>query len=84
MDQTQAVSTTKSFPLALCGEGESVCISILSGTAALRERLSSLGLCRGATLEILHKMGGSIVVRRGESRLALDASMARKVMVSPA
>ena len=74
----------QSFPLTLAGEGERVQISLLRGGKGMEARLTSLGLNMGSELEVLHRLGGNIVVRRGESRLALGAGMARKVMVVPA
>ena len=67
----------------MAGEGERVRIAHLHGGCGLETRLTSLGLNRGSEIEVLHHHGGNIVVLRGDSRLALGAGMANKVMVVP-
>ncbi len=71
------------FPLAMASEGERVRIARLHGGYGLETRLTSLGLNRGSEIEVLQRQGGNIVVLRGDSRLALGAGMANKVMVVP-
>jgi len=84
MDNCKALKNKSSFPLSMAGECERVQISLLMGGPGLEARLISLGLNLGCELEVLHRLGGNTVVRRGESRLALGAGMAHKVMVIPA
>lgn len=81
MNNCNALIGKNSFPLTMASEGERVQISFLSGSPGLEARLVSLGLNLGSELEVLHRLGGNTVVRRGESRLALGAGMAHKVMV---
>ncbi len=72
----------KSFPLAMAQEGERVRIARLNGGHSLEIRLTDLGLNVGSELLISHRQGGQLVVIRGETRLALGASMAQKILVS--
>ena len=69
------------FPLAMAGEGEHVRIFLLRGGRGLQMRLTDLGLNVGSELIVSQRQGGSLVVIRGETRLALGAGMAQKIMV---
>jgi ferrous iron transport protein A len=71
----------KAFPLAMAGEGARVRIQLLRGGKGLEMRLTSLGLNVGSELVVSQHQGGKMVVLRGETRLALGAGMAQKIMV---
>ncbi len=62
-------------------EGERVRIYLLRGGKGLEMRLTSLGLNVGSELVVSQHQGGNMVVLRGETRLALGAGMAHKIMV---
>ncbi len=69
------------FPLAMAQEGERVRVFLLRGGKGLEMRLTSLGLNVGSELTVSQRQGGNLVVIRGETRLALGAGMAQKIMV---
>jgi ferrous iron transport protein A len=69
------------FPLAVAQEGEQVRVFLLAGGKGLEIRLTSLGLNVGCELTVSQRVGGNLVVLRGETRLALGAGMAQKIMV---
>lgn len=71
----------KPFPLAMATEGTRVRVHSLAGGKGLELRLTSLGLNVGSELVVSQHQGGKMVVRRGETRLALGAGMAQKIMV---
>ncbi|MEE4638908.1 MAG: FeoA family protein [Wenzhouxiangella sp.] len=71
----------KTFPLAMAREGMRVRIDHLRGGKGLEMRLTSLGLNVGSELAVSLHQGGKLVVLRGETRLALGAGMAHKIMV---
>ncbi len=81
--QINEINDTPPFPLAMAQEGEQVQIFLLRAGKGLEMRLTSLGLNTGSELTILHRQGGQLVVLRGETRLALGAGMAQKIMVIP-
>ena len=74
-------STTTPYPLAMAQEGEHVRIFLLRGGKGLEMRLTSLGLNVGSELLVSQRQGNNLVVIRGETRLALGAGMAQKIMV---
>jgi ferrous iron transport protein A len=47
----------------------------------LELRLTELGLNVGSELTVSQRSGGSLVVLRGETRIALGAGLAHKIMV---
>jgi ferrous iron transport protein A len=53
------------------------------GGAGLDKRLASMGLQINSKIEILQRLGGSLVVAVNDIRLALGAGMAHKIMVLP-
>ncbi|WP_431689152.1 FeoA family protein [Hahella sp. NBU794] len=71
----------KPFPLALAQESERVKVHLLRGGKNLEMRLTSLGLNVGCELTVLHRKGADLVVVRADTRLALGAGMAQKIMV---
>jgi ferrous iron transport protein A len=79
----QAVIVRNTVPLALAEQGERVRITRLLGGRGMALRLTELGLNVGSELRIAHRHGGRLVVVRGETRLALGAGIAHKVLVTP-
>ncbi len=73
----------RSFPLSMAGEGDLVRIVMHRGGAGLDKRLASMGLQINSKIEILQRLGGSLVVAVNDIRLALGAGMAHKIMVLP-
>lgn len=69
------------FPLSMASEGEIVRVFLLRGGKGLQTRLTELGLNVGSELTVSQRQGGNLVVIRGETRLALGAGMAQKIMV---
>lgn len=69
------------FPLAMAREGERLRIHLLRGGKAMEMRLTTLGLNVGTELTVSQREGGNLVVLRGETRIALGAGMAHKIMV---
>ncbi len=69
------------MPLAMASKGEHVRIVGFEGGPKLKERLNSMGLSVGQTVEVLNNSGPFIVNARN-TRIALGKGLAHKVMVS--
>lgn len=78
---TQRSNDMAPFPLAMAQEGERVKVHLLRGGKGLELRLTSLGLNIGSELTISQRLGGNLVVIRDQTRIALGAGMAQKIMV---
>jgi len=70
------------MPLSMSAAGEKVRIVRLAGGCQIEQRLRSLGINVGDTIEIINNKGPVIVNAKG-SRIALGLGLAHKVMVAP-
>lgn len=73
----------RALPLSLLAEGERARILLFRGGRQLETRLIALGLNTGSVIKVLNRTGGGVVLLRGETRLALGAGMAQKILVIP-
>ena len=72
-------------PLSRIPAGRKVTVVALAGGHAFQNRLVSMGLNVGSTLELMHSgngRGGPTLVAVGEVRLAIGHGMAEKVLVA--
>ena len=77
-------NTSPVFPLGMAGEGEIVKIVSIIGGKNLAKRLMAMGMVEDTQLQILQRQKGTgLVLARGETRLALGAGMANKILVVP-
>ena len=81
---SQCVSQrTPIMPLAMAKSGERLIVADIMGGTHTRDRLTSLGLRRGDSLEVINNDGlGQLIVGHGTTRMALGRGMALKIMVS--
>lgn len=72
------------MPLSLAGIGDKVMIARVGGTTEDKKHLEDLGFVEGAVLTVINNTGdGNIIVNIKESRLAITAQIAAKIMVVP-
>ena len=69
------------IPLNLAEAGEELTVKRVGGSAEVKQHLEDLGFTAGSTLSIINKLGGNIIVRVKESRIAINEEMARRIMV---
>ena len=69
------------LPLTLANVGEPKLIVRVGGTSEVRSHLADLGFVVGGTVTLLNVLGGNVIVSVKESRIALDADMARRIMI---
>ncbi len=69
------------MPLALAGIGEENVIKKIGGSPEVKKHLENLGFVVGGTVTIINTLGGNVIVNVKESRVAISAEMARKIMV---
>ena len=77
-----APSKTQSFPLAMANEDDIVRIDSIIGCTTFARRISEMGLNVGCEIVVHQRQGGGLVISRGETRFALGAGMAHKILVS--
>jgi Fur family ferric uptake transcriptional regulator len=71
------------IPLTMVSPGERVRIIGFTGGKGMERRLTSMGLNRGADVEVIKSSGpGPLIVASRETRIALGYGMANNILVS--
>jgi ferrous iron transport protein A len=78
MDRKMAQQT---LPLSMAQSGVPLRIVSVLGGCSLLHKITEMGLNAGAQIEIKQQERGSVVVCRGQTRYAIGAGMAHKIMV---
>lgn len=69
------------MPLAFANIGEESMIRRVVGAPAVKKHLADMGFVAGSSVTVLSVVGGNIIVKIKESRVAISEEMARKIMV---
>ena len=69
------------MPLSLAGVGEENIIKKVGGNPEVKKHLEDLGFVAGETVSVITTMGGNVIVKIKESRVAIHDEMARKIMI---
>ena len=69
------------MPLSLANIGEENLILKVGGNPEVKKHLEDLGFVAGGTATLISSMGGNVIVKVKESRVAISEGMARKIMV---
>ena len=69
------------MPLTMTKAGETVTIRKITGRDEVRQRLAELGFVVGETVVVVSELGGNLILNVKESRVALDKTMAMRIMV---
>ena len=75
--------TSNALPLSMANHGERVKVTALRGGSRLDRKVIEMGLNVGTEIEIRQREKGAVIVARGETRYAIGAGMAHKIMVTP-
>ena len=67
--------------LPLTKPGEPVVIRKITGKDEVRRHLAELGFVVDETVSVVSEMGGNLILQVKDSRIALDRSMANRVMI---
>lgn len=69
------------MPVSMAKAGESVTIIRITGNDKVRAHLHELGFVENDKITVISKVGENVIVKVKESRVALDMSMARRILV---
>ncbi|MBR5164938.1 MAG: ferrous iron transport protein A [Ruminococcus sp.] len=69
------------MPLSLAEQDKELTIKKLGGSSEIRQHLENLGFTVGGTVTLINILGESVIVKVKESRVAIGADMARRIMV---
>ena len=67
------------MPLPLADVGEEQIIKKVGGSQELRQHLADMGFVPGGTVTVVSTIGGNVIVRVKESRVAISKEMAQNI-----
>ena len=69
------------MPLTLANMGEENLIHRVGGSPEVKKHLEDLGFVAGGTVTEVAALGGNVIVKVKEARIAISEEMARKIMI---
>ncbi|MCC8028474.1 MAG: ferrous iron transport protein A [Lachnospiraceae bacterium] len=69
------------MPLSMAKAGEIVVIRKITGKDEVRQHLAELGLVVDESVKVVNDVGGNLIIRVKDSRVALDRTMANRIMI---
>lgn len=69
------------MPLAMASVGDVNIIRKITGRDEVRQRLAEMGFVVGEPVTVVSELGGNLILSVKESRVALDKTMAMRIMV---
>ena len=69
------------MPLTMAKSGETVTIVRITGKDEVRLHLAELGFVVGSDVTVVNEIAGNLIVQVKESRLALDKTMANRILI---
>ncbi len=69
------------MPLTLANIGEESMIQRVSGSQEVKKHLEDLGFVPGGSVTVVSALGGNIIVKVKEARVAISEEMARKILI---
>ena len=69
------------LPLTLANIGEEQMIHKVGGSPEVKKHLEDLGFVAGGTATVVSALGGNLIVKVKEARVAISEEMARKIMI---
>ena len=69
------------IPLNFANIGETQIIKKIGGNPEVKKHLENLGFTIGGEISIVSSLGGNLIVKVKESRVAVSDELARKIMV---
>ena len=69
------------MPLILTDTGEEAVIKRVGGSPEMKKHLEDMGFTVGSSVTVMNTIGGNLIVKIKESRVAISKEMAAKIMV---
>ena len=69
------------MPLTMAKQGETVTIRKVTGRDEVRQHLAELGFVVDGTVTVVSEMAGNLILQVKDSRIALDRTLANRVMI---
>ena len=68
------------MPLTMAKQGETVTIRKITGRDEVRQHLAELGFVVDSTVTVVSEIAGNLILQVKDSRVALDRTMANRIM----
>ena len=69
------------MPLVFADVGEEQIIRKVGGSQEMKQHLADMGFVPGGSVTVVSTIGGNVIVKVKESRVAISKEMAQKIMV---
>ncbi len=69
------------MPITMAKTGEIVVVKRITGKDEIRQHLAELGIVVEEKVKIVSEVGGNVILQVKESRIALDKTMANRIMI---
>ena len=69
------------MPLTIADTGEELIVRKVSGKPEVKKHLENLGFVAGSEVTVMNVIGGNVIVKVKEARVAISREMAQKIMV---
>ena len=69
------------MPLNFATVGENLIIKKVGGKPEVKKHLENLGFVTGGEVSVITTLGGNVIVKVKEARVAVSQEMAQKIMV---
>ena len=69
------------MPLGMANVGDVNIIKKITGRDDVRQHLAELGVVVGGEVRVISELGGNLILSVKDSRIALDKTMAMRIMV---
>ena len=69
------------MPLSLANKDEEYTIRKIGGSPEVKKHLENLGFVAGGSVSVISSIGGNLIVKVKESRVAINDEMASRIMI---
>ena len=69
------------MPLTMAKTGETVTIRKITGKDEIRQHLAELGFVVDGMVTVVSELAGNLILQVKDSRIALDKTMANRIMI---
>ncbi len=69
------------MPLVLADPGDEAIIKKVGGSPEMKKHLEDMGFTVGGAVTVMNTIGGNLIVKIKESRVAVSREMASKIMI---
>ena len=70
------------MPLTMAKVGDTLTIQKITGRDEVRQHMAELGFVVGEAVTVVNVLGGNLILQVKESRIALDKTLAMRILVA--